>query len=290
LSRHPLGSSALIIAFHKERKVPMKHTVQRLLGTPAAMSLVLLFFSICSSSCDKFKGDTGPAGPKLTGNLIGYVTLYDDYGRKLPDNSTVTITVENSDKATTSDISGKWTITELATGSYTLTFSKTGFGVYKRIGLGFTGGGDLFYGRSQFLMAIPAFTVSSLVATPTTSSVTISGSISSAPSAGYVHYVRFFIGTSSSVSSNPTTFLFSYLSSGTSTTAISTSITSSTFNRAGISSGSTVYLIAYASANSTYFDDGTNFLDTGYSDPATGKTIYPNIGTIPSNTVSFLVP
>ena len=140
LSRHPLGSSALIIAFHKERKVPMKRTVQRLLGTPAAMSLVLLFFSICSSSCDKFKGDTGPAGPKLTGNLTGYVTLYDDYGRKLPDNSTVTITVENSDKATTSDISGKWTITELATGSYTLTFSKTGFGVYKRIGLGFTGG------------------------------------------------------------------------------------------------------------------------------------------------------
>jgi hypothetical protein len=131
--------------------------------------------------CLGCKGDPGPVGPQgtlLTGNLTGYVVLLDETGQRQIDYSGVTVAVQTPLRSTTTDASGRWTLSNLSTGVYTVVLSKPGFGTYKIVSFQFVGGGEV-YASSQFLIQLPSFSVPaiSVNASSTDKRINVTGSI-----------------------------------------------------------------------------------------------------------------
>ena len=78
----------------------------------------------------------------LSGQLIGYVTLYNSVKNKMPDNSGVEIVVEGSNpqiKSSTNE-EGQFIIDNLKSGIYNIVFNKEGFCQYKIVSYQFVGG------------------------------------------------------------------------------------------------------------------------------------------------------
>ncbi|MCF8335427.1 MAG: carboxypeptidase-like regulatory domain-containing protein [Bacteroidales bacterium] len=80
--------------------------------------------------------------PELTGNMVGYVYTFDEFGDILDDHSEVKVTATGVDKeySTLSDSKGRFELTDLPTGTYELSFEKEGFGVLKQFGVQHLGG------------------------------------------------------------------------------------------------------------------------------------------------------
>ena len=97
------------------------------------------------------------------------------------------------------------------------------------------------------------------------------------PKSGTKHQ-RLFVGTSSEVSPDPTSYLFSITSN--SSASLSTSIDSATFHSNGITSGYTAYIVAYAEGAAS----------NAYVDFATGRSVFPDLNPIASNVVTVVVP
>jgi len=236
--------------------------------------------SICALSC---KGADGPAGPSLSGDLVGYSYLYDLSGNRAADNSGITVAVEGSSTTATTTADGRWTLSGLKTGTYTIAWTKSGYGMRKSVGLQFVGGGQVYYG-SISLYLIATHTATNLVATTSVVStlkyVNLSGNFSGTTMQYMM--VRFFVGTSSAVSSTPANYLYTTSSSYSSTpTTFSTSINTQSLTSAGIFSGSTIYVIAYGDS---YFGS------TSYIDIATGRFVYTCLNAVPSNVSTVVVP
>jgi hypothetical protein len=66
------------------------------------------------------------------GSLSGNALLYSQTGSILPISSGITVTAEGTGKTAVTNDSGKWTISGLAAGTYTFTFTKSGFGSMKQ--------------------------------------------------------------------------------------------------------------------------------------------------------------
>ncbi len=227
------------------------------------------------TGCDKFRG---PAGPSLSGDLVGFSYLYDVNGVRSADDSGIAVSAEGTSLKTTTSSDGRWDLTGLTTGTYTLDFTKTGYGLYKRIGLQFVGGGQAYFG-SESLYQIPAFTVTNLSDSISNGDVFLSGKLTGILPEN-LRYVICFVGDSSGVSSDPKTYAFATdegASAGYSPFPI---LTENTFNSYGITSGQTVYIVAYACG---YGGDS-------YTDLSTGNTVYPCINPIPSNVITLVVP
>jgi hypothetical protein len=78
----------------------------------------------------------------LSGQLIGYVTLYDSERIKMSDNSGVEVIIEGDDpqiKAST-DVDGQFTIDNLKSGTYNIVFNKEGYCQHKITSFQFVGG------------------------------------------------------------------------------------------------------------------------------------------------------
>lgn len=78
----------------------------------------------------------------LSGQLIGYVTLYDNDRNKVADNSGVEIIVEGSNPQIKelTDEKGQFTIANLKSGIYNIVFNKEGYCQHKIISYQFVGG------------------------------------------------------------------------------------------------------------------------------------------------------
>ena len=81
---------------------------------------------ICSLSIWGCKGDTGPAGPALSGNIIGSVMMEDSLGGPIKDQSGVSIFLSPNVDSTTSLSDGSWQLNNVPAGIYDLTFAKHG--------------------------------------------------------------------------------------------------------------------------------------------------------------------
>ncbi len=95
------------------------------------------FISLLFVACEK---DTNYE--LLTGQLIGYVSLYDSENNKLSDKSGVEVIVEGSTPQiqTSTDENGQFIIDNLESGIYNLLFNKEGYGEYKEVSYQFVGG------------------------------------------------------------------------------------------------------------------------------------------------------
>lgn len=240
-------------------------------------------------------GATGATGPNLTGNWVGFLGLVDSKGNTASDFSGITVTVSNpstlstlslsSSKTAVTNSAGKFVIQNLETGTYTLTFSKSGYGTVTYYNQPYTGGGDIVYS------AVPGYIVRTYLSEPGGYTIT-AASISSvyatglmlnmqtsltSSSFGNIRYARIFIGTSSQVSSS--NYLATYVAS---TTSISGNTMSFSCYFSNAIPQSQMYAIVYP-CGPGYVD---GFITGYYFDPTTGKNIFTDLGT-PSAVIPF---
>lgn len=241
-------------------------------------------------------GTTGPVGPALTGTVVGYVDLFDQYGELLPASAAgeVYLTSPNlsgwKDSTYVNTAGANTYSTTLTTGTYQFNLStKTGgFGNYQINSMNVTGGGTQYNTTHIQLAQAPTFSVTGLSVGTSTSTTNPAVTTTVTVAGGDIAKSRkaiIFFGSASTVSSNPSTYL-GYttvtVSPNSYTVAANISCTSTLFP-AGADSSMTIYLnaypISYSSGASTYTDVNT------------GKVIFNNIGTTTiSSAVSVIVP
>jgi len=248
----------------------------------ATLSIVLILFA---TSCTK-TGATGPAGPagssSLTGNFEGVVFLWDVAGNKLLSptlltGDTVTLTNNSSGATykTTTSTTGTYTFSNISAGTYSLTVSKSGYGIVKAYGIQFVGGGTTY--RNFNLAQIPTTSVATATAIAG-GNVQVSGTV---PASAYTQVI-IYLSLPSNTFVNNTLGNFStytyviYIGTGT---TFSFNFTPTALYDLGFVSGNTVYFAAYTVNNN----------GSWYTDPVTGLNVYTAISSSPVTT-SITVP
>lgn len=224
-------------------------------------------------------GDQGPAGPRLSGTLTGFILLHDENGTRLPTSFGATVSLESTDFVATTDSTGRWSLNGVNTGIYNLVYAKAGFGTFMVPSFQFVGGGTYNDGPKE-LYELPSFTVASFTPETTTASgnirLLLKGTLSKVNGS-----VTFFIGTSGDVSSDPAHNLFTLsVSSYPDADNFNHGLSAFELDRVGLTSGTMIYLKAYPS-NKSY---------QRYYDPATGRPVYTGIGPVGSTAVSLRLP
>jgi hypothetical protein len=242
---------------------------------------IMFLFLVIANSCTKVgpegpEGPSGPAGSALSGSLVGFVTLYDEFGVAVADKSGVTVTVDGYLPAltATTNSAGKYQIDNLQAGTYDLVFTKTGYATYKSLGFSFVGGVKprLFYATlAQQSNTLLTNLVGSIFSTTT---MTLSCTVAPAIPAGYYRIIRFYFGKTNTVSST------NYITTSATSSSTTSYSANRSFDKMNYPTGTTLYVIAYGESNYTY----------GYPDLTTGLTIYTTINSTPSNIVSIVVP
>lgn len=223
------------------------------------------------TSCDK---DTDNQ-PAPTADLFGTVTLYDDRTTSVSP-AGMTVTVDGLTASATTDATGRYNFTALPKDVYNLTFTKAGYGTFRLFGVNHNPSGASTQVGGRTLGQISSTTVTALSVTPFgTDSLSLSVSISPAGTAAASRGVRFFFQNTASVSgTNYAGFSPVYtIRSGTGNVLIA----KAALQAMGLSSGSTVHVIAY----------GDSYFSNDYDDPATGKTVFPNLNPTTVAAVSF---
>ncbi len=216
----------------------------------------------------------------MTGNLVGVSYLFDLNSVKATDNSGITVTAEGTGISAVTGADGRWVLSQLTMGTYTLSASKVGYGTAKTIGYQFVGGGQSWYGELS-IGELPGFRVTGLSAAPLTAAVQLTMTLT-ADARSYPRILRVFYGNSANVSSDPRTYT-STAAYGLGNQQPSTYVlgigTSDLYSR-GFRSGGTAYLVIFAEGG--YY--------SAYPDMSTNRNWYGSLNPTPSNVVSFVVP
>jgi len=230
-----------------------------------AVSLLLL------GSCEK---NSDP-----TTEQSGSVLLCNDDGI-LSNHEGIKVSIEGTNLSTITDAFGNWALTGVIAASQTIVFEKQGYGTYKEVIVPSLEHAN--YMNSFELPVLPEFSIKNLEAKLVSGgNIEVKGEFSIPPQYSFYRTEVVLFGKSSSISSDPSTWLFcpSTLGSTESTFTISQSI--SELYEKGFSAGNTVYIISYGTSNrgnKTYFDDKTQ------------KYVYGCLSTAPSNIVSIQLP
>jgi len=221
-------------------------------------------------------GSQGPAGPSLTGNLKGYINHFDVSGTKITTNlAGDTISIDGTTNKTVTDAAGSYTFSNLSTGMYNLTITRSGYGTTKIQSLQFTGGGDLY--RNASISKIPSNNVSTFMAYDTIINtqnyVRVRGTLPTSPDD---QSVIIFVGNpgnstvNSGVANETSTYVVNVAAG---ITKFSRNIPTYELYDLGYASGNTVYFAAYTI--------GGNTNASSYVDLTTNKPIYTAIGSTP---------
>ena len=108
--------------------------------------------------------------PGLSGNMVGYIYTFDEFGNVLDDHSQVKVTAIGLDQnySRQSDAMGRFELEDLPTGTYELHFEKNGFGVLKQFGVQHLGGKPTIlpfvssYNQAYFLYEMPSTTITNM--------------------------------------------------------------------------------------------------------------------------------
>lgn len=225
------------------------------------------------------KGPEGPTGAQLTGDLFGYVKLYDEHYRQLTDNHGVAVSVENASYSAASDSSGKWILKNVKAGVYNISFSKNAYGTVNVPSFQFVGGGNVLLG-TKVMGQKPTSRVLSVSIDTTggssTQTLNFLGSLSGDTS--YYRYVIVYSNSDSTVDSS------NYVSIGEAYTTVGSSTFFGNFYLGdlrdhGIVKGMTVYLLWH-----TY-----NPVADLYVNPSDGKGTFSALSVTRLKT-SFVMP
>ncbi len=168
---------------------------------------VVIIFSLIG--CKGADGPAGPAGPKLKGTLAGFVYLVNINGSYQTDMSGVTISLAGTSVSGTSDVNGKFEITNVETGTYEVIYTKTAYGIFKKQGVSFASGGLASLGGVSLGIIPVSSPIPVLTATTSAGvSVTVNGTLTSAATSA--QYYRVYMAKTSTINPlDPTTYLAS---------------------------------------------------------------------------------
>lgn len=237
---------------------------------------IIIFLFIYSCGKIGTEGPVGPAGPSLTGSIVGFVSLVDEFGVSIADKSGVIVTVDGFQPGLTAitNSDGRYQLDNLQTGTYDLVFSKNGYVTRIALSVLFLGGvKPIVYNVT--LGQKTTTVVSGLTLTPTSSTtLTIGVTVSPAIPTGYARYVRFYYGKSNTVSYT------NYVTTNRYSVSTSPASINMSWDKVNYPTGSTLYVIAYGETNTSY----------STLDLASGLSVYSTLSATGTSVVSVVVP
>lgn len=244
------------------------------------MKLKYLTFSLVVllgiSSCSEDEDST--PDPITKANITGSVNLYDE-GTTRVDNSNMTVKLEGTTPSMSSitDFEGKFTLTDVPYGNYTLIYEKLGFGTFKKVDIEHLNNVTAIL-NTPSLGEISTTQITNLEADVSGNDIIISVTTNPAGSNGNRRYVRCFLDTDSNVSNETYTYYSPGLISQINPYKIT--LSQNDLTNAGFPSGQTVNVKVY----------GDSFWSNEYDDPDLGRKVFPNLNTISVSSVTFVVP
>jgi hypothetical protein len=241
---------------------------------PLSWSFILiLFITSCSSN------DDSPAAATRA-NISGSVNLYNESTNQV-DNSNMTVSVLGTMplNSAVTDAQGKFVLSNVPFGTYTLEYTKNGYGTYKKFGVVHgTNGQATALTATPSLGQVSTTSITGITASTSANQVVLSISTNPGGSAANRRYIRYFLSTSQSVSATNYSYyspVFTSQINPFEKTILATELIS-----AGFTSGQQVYVRAY----------GDSFWDNAYDSPEFNRRIFPNLNanTVPAAT--FIVP
>jgi hypothetical protein len=107
------------------------------------------------------KGDPWPAGPAISGNIVGKLTSFADNEQPLQTMNGAKVSIDGSSYSVLASADESWKLVAVRAGVFTLVFSKTGFVTAKDFNIQFVGSGTYSYG-TESMGQIPSVTVTEL--------------------------------------------------------------------------------------------------------------------------------
>lgn len=244
---------------------------------------IAVMFNACSKTGNTGpQGTQGPAGPSYTGSISGHVELYNQYGDEQPAAAckAVRVILYNSSNAVVdsinADSTGKYVISSVTTGYYTMAFRDTNYGQELHEDFQFLGSTSEPLEVDAKLSHAPSFTFTiandSIHNKTNDTLLYIYGTVSAAASQS--RYLAVFAGSSLTVSSTPGTYssIVANLTIPAGATTFDLSIPVNNFYLGGLMPGQMAYMTAYAAP--------IDYASTSdYEDYTTGQTTYTSLGT-----------
>lgn len=240
----------------------------------AYLIVVVLSFS-AGGILDGCKGERGPAGTPLTGDLTGSVVLSDSLNNPISNRSGVAVSLSPDVGSATSLPDGSWQVGNVPAGIYDITFTKPGFFTSKMFQFQFVGGGNYAFYPTR-LYQFMHLSVSDLSATDSAAFIRFQGTLHY--TVAYHLTVYILLSLSPFPKSVPVTGFSSVTVPVSSGTEFSYKVGSTYFGVAAVP-GDTLYAIAILTNNLA----GINYT-------ATGDQEFDTEGFPLSNPVSFVVP
>ncbi|MEM7381934.1 MAG: carboxypeptidase-like regulatory domain-containing protein [Bacteroidota bacterium] len=240
---------------------------------------IILIPVILFMSCGSDDGGSSNPTPATEGNISGSVNLYDTGTTQISGES-MTITVEGTNplKTAITDANGEFSISDVPFGSYTIQYSKTGYGTFKVFNLSHTEANGTFITQTPFLGQLSETEVVSIQVTVNAGEVAIEKSLDPSASSNDERYIKILFGGDDSLSD--TNFVASGPTLEIRSEPSTTTFTATDLMDLGLQSGSTVYVRVY----------GDSFYGNSYNDPSLGSAVFPNLNTNAADAVSFMVP
>lgn len=217
------------------------------------------------------------------GSIAGKVKLTDEFGTDLTDYSGMKVSSNTGESALT-DATGLFIIENLKSGTYSLTYEKSGFGTFKRFNIGVAGSSSVTTLNGTDILGQKSTTiVSNLSVTwiPNDQSFTFGCDINPVPDAAHPRSFRLFFSKTNDV--GYINYLYTPANTWTSTTGtgVITGYNPQTLLSNGFAPGDSVYVIAL----------GESIRTNTFTEPVSGKKVFPNLNTgAPSNVAGFKLP
>ncbi len=245
-------------------------------------SLATIGLALSLLSCNDNPSSSGG----LKGTLALEVIVVDQDGNFLSDGSGVTVGIDGTDRTATTVTNGTCSFADLPAGTYVLTLTKPGHSTIKIYGYQFVGGGTAFL-RDNYVVQLPTYDITSITARIDTNSSIgrdfffLSGNVSVPTPDNAVRRLRVFMDTSAALTAQQGHYLAaSSVAVPGGDAAFNGTLSLSELRRAGVRTGTTVYVVAYPMAGRT----------VGYYDPTKQEWHETNLSPLRSALTTFVMP
>jgi hypothetical protein len=281
------------------------------------LSSFLLFAALVFGCKDN---STSTVSTGMPGDIVGFVQVYDTLLQVMGDASGVKVSLPGTSISTTSDVTGRWQLSNVPPGTYKIFFSKDGFSNMEDFNITFQGNGTYYYNfgtnKQLILYQLHNF-YPDIVIRPFEDNInvrdtvyydslgnyyyaydTVISKFYSATFSSHTHALQnynyyiltaMYFGKTKSIDPlDSKTFLYAsnlqYNSNGYDSTSIADiTILRSDLLKAGFSSGDSIYCSAFAGTSSI-------LSAASWVDPETNKTVYSGFSPHHSEVRSFMLP